>query len=72
MKIDHYGQVLIGCIDCNRWGHPGDTKPVMELLRPPAPGLLFCQRGVGFPQRKSFLASAVALICLSAVPNRQH
>jgi hypothetical protein len=32
MKIDHYGQMLIGCIDCNRWGHPGDTKPVMELL----------------------------------------
>ena len=21
MKIDHYGQVLVGCIDCNRWGH---------------------------------------------------
>jgi hypothetical protein len=32
MKIDHYGQMLIGCIDCNRWGHPGDTKPLMELL----------------------------------------
>jgi hypothetical protein len=22
MKIDRYGEVLIGCIDCNRWGHP--------------------------------------------------
>jgi hypothetical protein len=19
------GEVLIGCIDCNRWGYPGDT-----------------------------------------------
>jgi hypothetical protein len=26
MKIDRYGEVLIGCIDCNRWGHPGDKK----------------------------------------------
>jgi hypothetical protein len=26
MKIDHYGQMLIGCIDCNRWGHAGDTN----------------------------------------------
>jgi hypothetical protein len=25
MKIDRYGEVLIGCIDCNRWGHPGGT-----------------------------------------------
>ena len=26
MKIDHYGEVLIGCIDCNRW------KLIMEML----------------------------------------
>ncbi len=26
MKIDRYGEVLIGCIDCNRWGHPGDPR----------------------------------------------
>ena len=32
MQIDHYGEVLVGCIDCNRWGHPGDDKLVMELL----------------------------------------
>jgi hypothetical protein len=32
MKIDHYGEVLVGCIDCNRWGHPGDDKLVMELM----------------------------------------
>ena len=32
MKIDHYGEVLVGCIDCNRWGHPGDHKLIMELI----------------------------------------
>jgi len=32
MKIDHYGEVLIGCIDCNRWDHPGDKKLIMEML----------------------------------------
>jgi hypothetical protein len=32
MKIDHYGQMLVGCLNCNRWGHPGDDKLVMELL----------------------------------------
>jgi hypothetical protein len=26
------GKVLIGCIDCNRWGHPGDDKLIMELM----------------------------------------
>jgi hypothetical protein len=24
--------VLIGCIDGNRWGRPGDKKLIMELL----------------------------------------
>jgi hypothetical protein len=32
IKIDYYGEPLIGCIDCNRWGRPGDKKLVMELL----------------------------------------
>jgi hypothetical protein len=32
MKVDHYGEVLVGCIDCNRWGHPGDDKLIMELM----------------------------------------
>ena len=32
MKIDHYGEVLVGCIDCNRWGHPGDDKLIMALM----------------------------------------
>jgi hypothetical protein len=31
MEIDRYGEVLIGCIDCNHWGHPGDNRLVMEL-----------------------------------------
>ena len=31
MKINHYGEVLVGCIDCNRWGHPGDKKLTMEM-----------------------------------------
>ena len=32
MKIDHYGEMLVGCIDCNRWGHPGDEQLIMELM----------------------------------------
>jgi hypothetical protein len=32
MRIDYYGEVLIGCIDCNRWGHPGDKTLSMEML----------------------------------------
>ena len=32
MMIDYYGEMLIGCIDCNRWGRPGDKTLVMELL----------------------------------------
>ena len=26
MKIDHYGEVLIGCLKCNYWRRPGDKK----------------------------------------------
>ena len=29
-KIDRYGEVLIGCIDCNRWGHPERTLEMLE------------------------------------------
>ena len=32
MEIDHYGEVLVGCINCNRWGHPDDDKLIMELM----------------------------------------
>jgi hypothetical protein len=31
IKID-YGEVLIGCINCNRWGRPGDKRLIMELM----------------------------------------
>ena len=32
MKIDHYGEMLIGCVHCNYWGRPGDKRPIMEML----------------------------------------
>jgi hypothetical protein len=32
MKIDHYDEMLVGCMECNRWGHPGDDRLIMELL----------------------------------------
>jgi hypothetical protein len=31
-QIDYYGEVLIGCINCNRWGRPGDKRLIMELM----------------------------------------
>jgi hypothetical protein len=31
-EIDYYGELLVGCIDCNRWVAPGDKTLVMELL----------------------------------------
>ena len=31
VKIDR--EMLVGCIHCNRWGHPGDDKLIMELMR---------------------------------------
>ena len=31
MRVDYYGEELIGCIDCNRWGYPGDKKLTMGL-----------------------------------------
>jgi hypothetical protein len=32
MKIEYYGEVLVGCNECNRWGRPGDKTLVMQLL----------------------------------------
>jgi len=32
VEIDYYGERLVGCIECNRWGKPGDKTLVMELL----------------------------------------
>ena len=31
-KIDNYGEMPVGCIDCNRWGRPADKTLVMELM----------------------------------------
>ena len=32
IKIDYYGEPLVGCIECNRWGRPADKTLVMELI----------------------------------------
>jgi hypothetical protein len=32
IEIDRCGEMLVGCIDCNRWGKPADKNLVMELL----------------------------------------
>jgi hypothetical protein len=32
MEIDYYGELLVGCIDSNRWGKPDDEHLVMELM----------------------------------------
>jgi hypothetical protein len=31
-EIDYYGEMLVGCVDCNRWGRPDDENFIMELL----------------------------------------
>jgi hypothetical protein len=31
IELDHYGERLIGCIECNRWGRPGDATLPMQL-----------------------------------------
>ena len=31
IEINHYGQRLIGCIDCNRWSWEGNKHLFMEL-----------------------------------------
>jgi hypothetical protein len=36
IEIDYYGERLIGCIDCNQWGRPGDSMlPVQLFLEGP-------------------------------------
>ena len=32
VQLDYYGEVLVGCINCNRWGKPDDEHLVMELM----------------------------------------
>jgi hypothetical protein len=31
IEIDHYGERLIGCSDCNRWSWQGSKRLFMEL-----------------------------------------
>lgn len=31
IELDHYGERLIGCIECNRWGWLGSEHLSMEL-----------------------------------------
>ena len=31
-KVDHYGEVLVGCVHCNYWGRPGDKRRSLEML----------------------------------------
>jgi len=31
-RSTHYGERLIGCIDCNAWGRPEDATLLMQLL----------------------------------------
>jgi hypothetical protein len=32
MEVGRDGEFLIGCIDCNRWGHSGDEEFTLEML----------------------------------------
>jgi hypothetical protein len=32
IEIEHYGERRIGCIECNRWGWPGDTTLPCGLI----------------------------------------
>jgi hypothetical protein len=32
IEIDHYGERLIGCIECNRWTWPGDDTSAARSL----------------------------------------
>jgi hypothetical protein len=31
IEIDHYGERLIGCIECNRWKWRGSERVLLEL-----------------------------------------
>jgi len=32
IEIEYYDERRIGCIECNRWGWPGDATLPMQLL----------------------------------------
>ena len=48
-EIDYYGELLVGCIHCKRWGKPGDKKLIMELLEADLEALKDARK---FPQRR--------------------
>jgi hypothetical protein len=31
IEIDHYGERLVGCIECNRWSWRGSQRLLLEL-----------------------------------------
>lgn len=31
IEIDYYGDRLIGCVECNKWGRISDKQRVLEL-----------------------------------------
>jgi hypothetical protein len=31
IEIDHYGERLVGCVECNRWSWRGSRRLFMEL-----------------------------------------
>jgi len=31
IEIDHYGERLVGCMECNRWSWRGSQKLLLEL-----------------------------------------
>ena len=31
IEIDHYGERLVGCIECNRWSWRGSRRLIMQL-----------------------------------------
>jgi hypothetical protein len=35
IEIDYYGDRLLGCIECNRWGRPGDATCSDKLVHYP-------------------------------------
>jgi hypothetical protein len=46
-EIDHYGERLVGCIECNRWGNLGDERLVMELTEDELEALKAMSRETG-------------------------
>jgi hypothetical protein len=45
-EIDYYGEMLVGSIECNRWGRPGDKTLIMELLEADLEALRKARAGV--------------------------